>query len=184
MSNFCTVCGKDRLSCAQIVHRELCSTCYRKEQRKRTRSAVRFECSSCQTNMSEKWYTLNEVLCRKCYRKKSYQTLKTDKKDLYLKERLTNNIRSRVSKIVSGSVKGSSAIKDLGCSIDELKSHLESKFQEEMSWDNYGDWHIDHIKPLSSFDLTDLIQFKQACHYTNLQPLWAKDNLEKGSKCG
>lgn len=73
--------------------------------------------------------------------------------------------------------------KYLGCSVEELKKHLESKFQPGMTWDNHGlhGWHIDHIKPLASFDLTDLEQVRQACHYTNLQPLWAKDNLRKGA---
>lgn len=55
-----------------------------------------------------------------------------------------------------------------------------------MTWDNYGKgsdkWNIDHIRPLASFDLTDPIKFKQAVHYTNLQPLWQKDNLKKGKK--
>ena len=51
-----------------------------------------------------------------------------------------------------------------------------------MSWDNYGEWHIDHIMPLSTFDLTNPDQLKEACKYTNLQPLWAEDNLHKSSK--
>ena len=51
-----------------------------------------------------------------------------------------------------------------------------------MTWDNYGEWHIDHIKPISSFDLKDAKNQKLAMHYTNLQPLWAKDNISKGNK--
>jgi hypothetical protein len=74
----------------------------------------------------------------------------------------------------------------LGCSIEFLKAHLESKFQPGMSWDNWSHkgWHVDHIVPISAFDLTDEAQLKQACHYTNLQPLWAKDNLKKHAKIG
>jgi len=67
----------------------------------------------------------------------------------------------------------------LGCSIEECRKHLESQFAIGMSWDNHGDWHIDHIKPCASFDLTDPEQQKQCFHYTNLQPLWAEDNLKK-----
>jgi hypothetical protein len=72
----------------------------------------------------------------------------------------------------------------LGCTIQELKIHLESQFEEGMSWENYSKagWHVDHIRPCASFDLTDPTQQKQCFHYSNLQPLWAKDNLSKGSK--
>lgn len=72
----------------------------------------------------------------------------------------------------------------LGCSIDNLKIHLESKFKEGMSWENHGThgWHIDHIKPCASFDLTDPEQQKICFHYTNMQPLWWWDNLSKGIK--
>ena len=68
--------------------------------------------------------------------------------------------------------------------VEQLKQHLESKFQPGMSWDNWttDGWHIDHIKPLSSFNLNDRKQLLSACHYTNLQPLWAKDNLSKSDK--
>jgi len=71
-----------------------------------------------------------------------------------------------------------------GCSFQELTSHIESQFTEGMSWDNYGfyGWHIDHIRPCVSFDLTDPEQQKACFHYSNLQPLWAKDNLVKGGK--
>lgn len=70
----------------------------------------------------------------------------------------------------------------LGCTVGELFRHLESKFTDGMSWSNRQEWHIDHIIPLSKFDLSDLEQQAAAFHYTNLQPLWAKDNLRKSNK--
>jgi hypothetical protein len=66
-----------------------------------------------------------------------------------------------------------------GCDLQSLRKHIESKFLDGMSWDNYGRWHIDHIKPVSSFDLTDQEQIKQCFHFLNLQPLWAADNIKK-----
>jgi hypothetical protein len=70
----------------------------------------------------------------------------------------------------------------LGCTVSEARAHLQSKFLPRMSWDNRELWHIDHIRPCASFDLTDLEQQKQCFHYTNLQPLWATDNHRKGAK--
>lgn len=92
------------------------------------------------------------------------------------------HIRIRMNKALKNSKKPDSVIKSLGCSINQLKLHLEAKFQMGMNWENYGKWHIDHILPLCSFDLTNLYEFHKACHYTNLQPLWAIDNLKKGGK--
>lgn len=95
--------------------------------------------------------------------------------------RLAYILRCRLRTALNKKYKAGHAVKDLGCSITELKIYLESKFQAGMSWENHSQtgWHIDHIKPLSHFDLSDRDQFLQACHYTNLQPLWAKDNLTK-----
>lgn len=111
------------------------------------------------------------------YRKKKKQEDFNFRLRCALRSRLSNAIRTH---------KTGSAITDLGCSLDELRNYLESKFQKDMTWKNYGKhgWHIDHIKPLSSFDLSDRSQLAQACHYTNLQPLWAIDNLRKGTKLG
>lgn len=105
--------------------------------------------------------------------------LKTD-----VQYKLSHNLRCRLYKFLNHKRKAGSAVKDLGCNINELKTYLESKFLPGMSWDNHGQygWHIDHIKPLSSFDLSDRDQFLQACHYTNLQPLWWQDNLTKSDK--
>jgi hypothetical protein len=70
----------------------------------------------------------------------------------------------------------------LGCTVSEARAYLQFKFLPGMSWDNRELWHIDHIRPCASFDLTDLEQQKQCFHYTNLQPLWATDNHRKGAK--
>ena len=98
--------------------------------------------------------------------------------------KLTKILRSRIRTAIKKNTKTGSAIRDLGCSATQLKEHLESKFQPGMNWDNHSfeGWHIDHIIPLSSFDLTDREEFLRACHYTNLQPLWAKDNMKKSNK--
>ena len=102
--------------------------------------------------------------------------LKTD-----VQFKLTHNLRNRLNSAIKGNYKVGSAVKDLGCSVEELKSYIESKFQPGMSWDNWNKdgWHIEHIKPLASFDLTDRNQLLEACHYTNLQPLWATYNIIK-----
>tara|TARA_R100000231_G_scaffold138321_1_gene116422 strand:- start:176 stop:1045 length:870 start_codon:yes stop_codon:yes gene_type:complete len=78
--------------------------------------------------------------------------------------------------------KCNSATKLLGISIPKFMEYFESKFTNGMSWDNYGKWHIDHIVPCASFDLTKESEQKKCFHYTNLQPLWAHDNLSKHSK--
>jgi hypothetical protein len=69
-----------------------------------------------------------------------------------------------------------------GCSKEDLINHLESKFTEGMTWENYGKWHIDHIHPCASFNLEDPEEQKRCFHWTNLQPLWAIDNIRKGDK--
>jgi len=124
------------------------------------------------------------------YRKNNPEKVKESRKkykenkEYSIYDRLSDNLRSRFRIALRGNYKTGSAIRDLGCSIEEFKEYLEKKFDSKMSWENYGKygWHIDHIIPLASFDLTDHEQVKKACHYTNLQPLWAKDNLSKGAK--
>jgi len=104
------------------------------------------------------------------------------KTDVYWK--LAHSLRSRLKTAIRHNYKSGSAIQDLGCSINEFKTHLEKQFKEGMSWDNHGThgWHIDHIIPLSSFDLTNREELLKACHYTNLQHLWWHENLSKGTK--
>lgn len=96
--------------------------------------------------------------------------------------RLAHNLRRRLQKALKNKSTSGSAVRDLGCSVAELETHLQNHFQPGMTWQNYGRWHIDHKLPLFSFDLTDREQLLKAVHYTNLQPMWARENLEKGKK--
>jgi hypothetical protein len=73
----------------------------------------------------------------------------------------------------------------LGCNIDEFKNHIEKTFEEGMNWDNYGEWHIDHIIPIKYKEdgkIADLEEVIKRLHYTNTQSLWASDNIAKGNR--
>lgn len=121
---------------------------------------------------------INKDVIRPIINKKRKEKRNTD-----IQYKLQHNLRSRLNISIRNKVKTGSAISDLGCSIQELKIYLESLFQAGMSWDNWGiyGWHIDHIKPISLFDLTNPEQVKEACNYKNLQPLWAIDNIKKSN---
>lgn len=137
--------------------------------------------------------------CRVCFNRKRQIQRKEDlafirKEKEYLKKResfrrkndiffkLKRNLRIRLNRALKKNWKSGSAVSDLGCSIDDFKKHLELQFQPGMTWENHGEWHIDHIIPLSSFDLTNNEQLKIACNYENLQPLWARDNIIKSDR--
>ena len=108
----------------------------------------------------------------------------------YLSENIEYKLKTNIRKRVHQSLKYNRITKKektiflLGCSYLFLKKYLETLFSEGMSWENMGmyGWHIDHIIPCAAFDLTDIEQQKKCFNYTNLQPLWAKDNLQKSSK--
>ncbi len=128
---------------------------------------------------------------RKKYRRENYEKIKEHKakygRERYKNDenfRITSILRARLSKALkSQSAKKSKRTLELvGCRIDELWEHLEKQFKDGMTRQNQGEWHIDHIKPCSLFDLTDPEQQKECFNYKNLQPLWAEENLSKGAK--
>lgn len=104
------------------------------------------------------------------------------KEDMFFK--IKSNLSSRLSDLISKRCINSTTLELIGCDRDFFLDYLENQFKDGMNWGNYGlkGWHVDHILPLSSFDLTIESEVKKACHYTNLQPLWWKENMEKGSK--
>ena len=95
--------------------------------------------------------------------------------------KLTQYMRSRVRNAINknSGTKRDRTFELVGCSAEQLKLKLESQFTEGMTWENYGEWHVDHIRPCNSFNLS-LDKDQKACfHHTNLQPLWAADNIRK-----
>jgi general stress protein 26 len=133
---------------------------------------------------TEKGKILNSINSKK-YREKNKRQL-TNK---YLERRrkdpnfkLLTILRVRIKDVLRGHSKSNSTIKVVGCTIEELWKHLESTFKPGMTRENHGKWHVDHIIPCSSFDLSKPEEQAKCFHYTNLQALWAHENLSKGSK--
>jgi len=96
--------------------------------------------------------------------------------------RITEALRKRLWDALQGNAKAGRTMELVGCSTDELKSHLQSKFTDGMAWNNYGKWQIDHIVPCSAYDLSNPEHQRRCFHYSNLQPLWASDNNRKHAK--
>lgn len=123
-------------------------------------------------------------------KQRQYREANKEARNKYVRERngediqltLAHRLRTRIWCAVKNNQRAGSAVRDLGCSISELKTYLESKFTEGMSWNRKSEIHIDHIIPLSKFDLTNREHFLKANHYTNLQPMWALDNIRKRDK--
>ena len=115
-----------------------------------------------------------------------YKRRRNKAKRKYMKNspraRMIHNIRKRLSSVIKlkKGRKLESYSKTIGCTVKRLYGHIENQFTQGMSWENYGEWHVDHVKPIAKFDLNSLEDVKKINHYTNLQPLWAKDNVEKG----
>jgi hypothetical protein len=126
---------------------------------------------------------------QKKYRRNNKESINkhfSDRRKTDINFRLACALRSRLSIALKRNLKTGSAIRDLGCSIDFFRKHLESLWGSGMSWDNYGHgdnrWNIDHIKSLSKTNLTERKEFLGVCHYTNLQPMWHIDNVRKSNK--
>jgi hypothetical protein len=95
--------------------------------------------------------------------------------------RMVNNLRSRIRLALKNNKKSSSTAKLTGCPLPDLRNHIASQFKTGMTWDNYGQWEIDHIRPCASFDLSLSEQQRECFHFTNLQPLWAAENRAKSA---
>lgn len=135
------------------------------------------------------YYNSNKKIV--CDKVKEYAKLNRTKINSRIRERyntklkydinfkLKLNLRISIRRALKKNIKSGRTIDILGCSVDEFKMHLESKFTKDMSWDNHGTygWHIDHIIPISLFDLNLKSEQEKCFHYTNMQPLWATTEI-------
>lgn len=111
-------------------------------------------------------------------RKRRYDSFYYSRAD----RRVTRSLRARFRAVLRNQKASDSVVALLGCSPGHLRQHLESRFQPGMTWENYGryGWHVDHIIPCSAFDLTNPEEVRKCFHFSNLQPLWWRDNIIKG----
>ncbi len=161
-----------------------------KEKIKRQRAEYHLTRKEFANNYCKEWFSKNKDK-KKAYievNKLKFQKIFNDRRRDRTKTdenfRLINNARSRIREVLKGIRKNSNTMNLVGCSVESLKQHLEAQFKPGMNWENYNfkGWHVDHIIPCSWFDFTNPEQQKKCFHYTNLQPLWAKENLSKGAR--
>lgn len=123
------------------------------------------------------WYLRNREHVLKKVKKHRQQKVVTD-----IQYKLRIALRRRMYMAIKSNQKSGSAVSDLGCAIPEFVAHIAANFEIGMTWQNWGEWHIDHKKPLASLDLTDREQFLIAANFKNMQPLWASENRKKHAK--
>jgi hypothetical protein len=148
------------------------------------------------SNKSKNWYEQNKEHRKqylKEYREKNKDKIREIKRN-YEKTRkandpiykLINNFRTAIYQVLKENQiqKNGHYFETLKYSPENLIEHLESKFKDNMTWDNYGEWHVDHIKPISSFQITEIgdKEFMSCWSLENLQPLWGKENIRKSNK--
>jgi len=141
----------------------------------KSKTGLQSVCKTCKSNKNTEYYKLNPD---KRYRNKEKQL------ERYYKNKVNHNFSRRMRKSLNGLKESNSWEKLVNYTLDDLQKHLENKFLDGMSWENYGEWHIDHITPISSFNIDNIEsdEFKKCWGLNNLQPLWAKDNLRKSNK--
>jgi hypothetical protein len=155
-------------------------------------------CSKCKTSKPIPLFRQSKDriwgVCKSCFLEQvnAYQIINKDKIRKYRNEwsrtnknphfLIAKNLRTRLYIALKGASKSAPTMKLIGCSLYQLKSHLESQFQNGMTWENYGRWHVDHIKPCADFDLEKSSEQYECFNFKNLQPLWARDNILKGKK--
>jgi hypothetical protein len=170
-------------------------------KQKRYKDGYQSQCRSCINEKTKQYYQENKEKIKKFYKQhykenkqyyKQYNQKSKERINKYLKQkRQTDSIfkfKSNVRSLISSSFKrGTNQFSKtakteiiLGCTIEEFRTYIESKFKIGMSFENHGEWHLDHIYPISlAKSEEEVIKLN---HYTNFQPLWAEDNIKKSNQ--
>lgn len=119
---------------------------------------------------------------RKREQRRARGPMQRAKRRLCPSKTIRHNVGARINQCLKGVKADKGLFSRLQYSLADLMAHLEAQFQPGMTWENYGQWHVDHVKPCALFDFTDAQQFNQCWALSNLQPLWALDNLIKGAR--
>lgn len=201
----CNKCNVEYPATFEFFHsnegklRSHCKKCRNKSQKLfRENNTEYYSAYSKQYQKKHKEYMREYGIIYRAKNKDKIREKSRDRKREYAKNRLKTDpafklrmyMSNRLYCAISGRSKSSSTFEYIGCTPDQLRQYLESKFLEGMTWENYGNplgdhsygWHVDHIKPISSFDLSIEENIYVAWHYSNLQPLWGIDNLRKNNR--
>lgn len=167
ITKICHGCGKE-FKTLNLLQKYCDRECWNKKQTNEVRKAI-----------SDEYRRTHIKQIRKRKRLYKHKRIHNDI-DYRLKSLITNKVRQTIN----GNKKYNHSIELLGCSIKDVREHLESQFTKGMTWDNWGvkGWHIDHIIPISSFDFTKKEDQYRCFHYTNLRPLWWNENIKKSNK--
>lgn len=191
--------------CREIRHRERSAVSADKRRRAAgvpLSKGVQASCSDCGTSfLKNNHRAIRCAQCQKAFttqrtrlasalrgsdpgRKAKYNQWLRNRRRYDPKVRISSHMATLIHRALKSGKAGRSWRSFVSFSLEELTIHLERQFQKGMSWDNYGEWHIDHILPLSGFDLSspDSESFKHAWSLANLRPLWARENMTKNAK--
>lgn len=206
LDHTCKICKKEYAIQYRIKNKKLIAqkrkeyTLENKEKVKSQKLKSRIKNKEKIKVQKQKYYQLNKFKINS--RNKKYNNKNRDRLKPYYKQyntqycnnrrktdinfKLRSGLRIRINKALKNNQKCGHTMDILGCTVEEFKKHLETSFQDQMTWYNYGfgsnKWNIDHIIPCASFDLSDESQQRICFHYSNMQPLWQKDNMKKGDK--
>lgn len=183
----CSKCGETKTEDLFRKHKKICKAC-------KSLYDIRYrELNKEKLTQQKKEYSLKNKETKRVYdieyRRKNLKKLNKQRLEKYhtdINFKIRHTYRNRLNSALrdQNTKKNKSSLAFLGCSIEQVRKHLESQFQEGMTWENHATdgWHIDHIIPCISFDLTKEEEIKKCFHYTNLKPLWAEENLSKSDK--